>query len=143
MTVSREIRQRAITLLEQLPGESLIKAVEFLEILSHHSLQLSEVSKTPNSEAGLLRIIQRRLSAQEQNRLSYLRQQSWLNIAENELSAMTRQCLDRRIPDIETLEQETTAWYIQRNHSQKSVDWQFTTADARIRLKRLYPQIEI
>ena len=67
---------------------------------------------------------------------------SWLNIAENELSAMTRQCLDRRIPDIETLEQETTAWYIQRNHSQKSVDWQFTTADARIRLKRLYPQIE-
>ena len=67
---------------------------------------------------------------------------SWLNIAENELSAMTRQCLDRRIPDIETLEQETTAWYIQRNHSQKSVDWQFKTADARIRLKRLYPQIE-
>ena len=67
---------------------------------------------------------------------------SWLNIAENELSAMTRQCLDRRIPDLETWKQETTAWYIQRNHSQKSVDWQFTTADARIRLKRLYPQIE-
>ena len=55
---------------------------------------------------------------------------------------MTRQCLERRIPDRETLEQETTAWYIQRNHSQKSVDWQFTTSDARIRLKRLYPQIE-
>jgi len=67
---------------------------------------------------------------------------SWLNIAENELSAMTRQCLARRIPDRETLEQETTAWYTQRNHSQKSVDWQFTTAEARIRLKRLYPQIE-
>lgn len=67
---------------------------------------------------------------------------SWLNIAENELSAMTRQCLESRIPERETLEQQTTAWYIQRNHSQKSVDWQFTTADARIRLKRLYPQIE-
>ena len=67
---------------------------------------------------------------------------SWLNIAENELSAMTRQCLDRRIRDRETLEQETTAWYTQRNHSQKSVNWQFTTTDARIRLKRLYPQIE-
>lgn len=67
---------------------------------------------------------------------------SWLNIAENELSALTRQCLDRRIPDRETLEQETTAWYHQRNQLQKSVDWQFTTADARIRLKRLYPQIE-
>lgn len=66
---------------------------------------------------------------------------SWLNIAENELSALTRQCLDRRIPDRETLEQETTAWYHQRNQSQKAVDWQFTTADARIRLKRLYPQI--
>jgi hypothetical protein len=67
---------------------------------------------------------------------------SWLNIAENELSALTRQCLDRRIPDRETLEQETTAWYHDRNQSQKSVDWQFTTADARIRLKRLYPQIK-
>jgi hypothetical protein len=62
---------------------------------------------------------------------------SWLNIAENELSALTRQCLDRRIP-----ERETTAWFQKRNQLQKSVDWQFTTADARIRLKRLYPQIE-
>lgn len=67
---------------------------------------------------------------------------SWLNIAENELSALTRQCLDRRIPDQATLERETMAWYTQRNQSRKSVDWQFTTADARIRLKRLYPQIE-
>lgn len=67
---------------------------------------------------------------------------SWLNIAENELSALTRQCLDRRIPDRETLERETTAWYTQRNQFQKSVDWQFTTDDARIRLKRLYPQLE-
>lgn len=68
---------------------------------------------------------------------------SWLNIAENELSALTRQCLDRRVPDRETLDRETRAWYTQRNQLQKSVDWQFTTADARIRLKRLYPQIEI
>ena len=67
---------------------------------------------------------------------------SWLNIAENELSVLTRQCLDRRIPDRETLEQETTAWYIERNLQKKSVDWQFTTEDARIRLKRLYPQIK-
>ncbi|MEB3267326.1 MAG: IS630 family transposase [Leptolyngbya sp.] len=67
---------------------------------------------------------------------------SWLNIAENELSALTRQCLARRIPERDTLERETTAWYTERNQSQTSVDWQFTTADARIRLKRLYPQIE-
>jgi DDE superfamily endonuclease len=67
---------------------------------------------------------------------------SWLNIAENELSAVTRQCLDRRIRDRETLERETRAWYMKRNQLQRSVDWQFTTADARVRLKRLYPKIE-
>lgn len=67
---------------------------------------------------------------------------SWLNIAEIELAALTKQCLDRRIPDIDTLEQEAQAWYSQRNASQKLVDWQFTTGEARIRLKRLYPQIQ-
>jgi hypothetical protein len=65
---------------------------------------------------------------------------SWLNIAECELSVLTWQCLDRRIPELSILEAETTAWYQKRNQSQKSVDWQFTTADARVRLKRLYPQ---
>lgn len=67
---------------------------------------------------------------------------SWLNIAEIELSALTIQCLDRRIPDIETLRNETTTWADRRNKQQKGVDWQFTTADARIKLKRLYPLIE-
>jgi hypothetical protein len=67
---------------------------------------------------------------------------SWLNIAENELSALTMQCLDRRIPDIETLRKETKAWEVKRNALQKGVDWQFTTPDARIRLKRLYPVIQ-
>ena len=65
---------------------------------------------------------------------------SWLNIAENELSVLTRQCLDRRIPDLDSLTRETQAWHAQRNASAKTVDWQFTTDDARIRLKRLYPQ---
>jgi hypothetical protein len=76
MTAPTEIRQRAMTLLEQLPGESLIKAVEFLESLSHEFLQLSETSKTPNSETALLQIIQRRLSPEEQHKLSYLREQN-------------------------------------------------------------------
>ncbi len=67
---------------------------------------------------------------------------SWLNVAEIELSVFTRQCLDRRIPDTETLRQEAQAWYQERNDHQKGVDWQFTTANARIRLKRLYPQIK-
>ncbi len=65
---------------------------------------------------------------------------SWLNIAEIELSLLTRQCLHRRIPDIKTLQQQARAWYEKRNVKQKSVDWQFTCEDARIKLKRLYPQ---
>ena len=64
---------------------------------------------------------------------------SWLNMAETELSVLTRQCLDRRIPDRETLVSETTAWTHDRNVEQTPIDWRFTTADARIKLKRLYP----
>jgi len=65
---------------------------------------------------------------------------SWLNIAEIELSVLTKQCLDRRIPDMETLQAETKTWAQDRNARQKGVNWQFTTQDARITLKRLYPQ---
>ena len=68
---------------------------------------------------------------------------SWLNVAEIELSVFTQQCLDRRIPDIHTLREEANAWYRERNAGQKSVDWQFTTEKARIKLKRLYPQIQM
>ncbi len=67
---------------------------------------------------------------------------SWLNIAEIELSAMTRQCLNRRIPDRTTLTSEVATWEQERNGRQKGVDWRFTTKDARIKLKRLYPNIE-
>jgi hypothetical protein len=67
---------------------------------------------------------------------------SWLDIAELELSALAIQCLGgRRIPDINTLNAELAAWYTQRNIKQKGVDWQFTSDDARVRLKRLYPEI--
>jgi DDE superfamily endonuclease len=66
---------------------------------------------------------------------------SWLTIAEIELSVLTKQCLDRRIPDIETLRGEVTAWHHRRNALGGRVDWRFTTADARIKLKRLYPSI--
>jgi hypothetical protein len=67
---------------------------------------------------------------------------SWLNIAEIELSALTIQCLDRRLPDLETLINETTQWEKRRNSSPKGVDWQFSTHDARVKLKRLYPQMQ-
>jgi hypothetical protein len=67
---------------------------------------------------------------------------SWLDIAEIELSALAAQCLGaRRIGDIQTLNGELSAWHSQRNRKQKSVDWQFTTTDARTKLKRFYPEI--
>ena len=67
---------------------------------------------------------------------------SWLNIAEIELSALSRQCLDRRIPDTAPLQAEVTAWADRRNALGGAVDWRFTAADARIKLKRLYPTIQ-
>ena len=67
---------------------------------------------------------------------------SWLNIAENELSAMTRQCVkDRRFATIETLRAETTAWQKHSNAKQRGVDWQFKVGDARVKLKSVYPKI--
>jgi len=68
---------------------------------------------------------------------------SWLNIAEIELGVLSRQCLDRRMDRIETVQADCSAWDQQRNGQQKGVDWRFTTADARIKLKRLYPQIQL
>lgn len=65
---------------------------------------------------------------------------SWLDIAEIELNVMTRQCLDRRIEDIEQLRQELSQWEIRRNAECRTIDWQFTTEDARIKLKSLYPK---
>lgn len=65
---------------------------------------------------------------------------SWLNMAEIELSALVRQCLDRRIPDIQTLSQEVEAWQKQRNDEVVKVIWQFTTTDACTKLKHLYPK---
>ena len=67
---------------------------------------------------------------------------SWLNMAEIELSALVRQCLDRRIPDKETMIHEVKTWQVQRNSEVVKVHWQFTTADARVKLKSLYPKIE-
>ncbi len=67
---------------------------------------------------------------------------SWLNMAEIELSVLSGQCLDQRIPDLPCLEHEVVAWEADRNAAQATVNWRFTTAEARIKLKRLYPSIE-
>jgi len=66
---------------------------------------------------------------------------SWLNMAEIELSVLARQCLDRRIPDQETLAEEVGAWEVERNAAESSIEWRFTSVDARIKLKHLYPEI--
>ena len=66
---------------------------------------------------------------------------SWLNMAEIELSVLSRQCINRRIPDEQTLSREVNAWARERNSNVVKVDWRFSTADARIKLKRLYPKI--
>jgi len=66
---------------------------------------------------------------------------SWLNIAECEFSVLSRQCTNRRISDEEALEAAVRAWQTERNASTATVDWQFTTEDARIKLKHLYPKL--
>ena len=68
---------------------------------------------------------------------------SWLNMAECELSVLSRQCLNRRIPDSDTLTAEAGAWQTQRNAATITVDWHFTANDARITLKRLYPVLKV
>lgn len=67
---------------------------------------------------------------------------SWLNMAEIELSILSRQCLDRRIPDQEYLKREIRAWQERRNACAKPMDWRFTTEDARVKLKKLYPTLK-
>ena len=68
---------------------------------------------------------------------------SWLNMAEIEIGAMVRQCLDRRIPDRDAMRREVSAWQERRNRESVRVDWRFTTADARVKLKSLYPSIQM
>jgi hypothetical protein len=66
---------------------------------------------------------------------------SWLDMAESELGVLSCQCLDRRIPDQAVLKEEVEAWQAARNRTHAKADWQFTTADARVKLKRLYPAL--
>ena len=66
---------------------------------------------------------------------------SWLDMAESELSFLSGQCLDRRIPDKQNLIEEVAAWEARRNKHHAKADWQFTTAEARVKLKRLYPTL--
>jgi DDE superfamily endonuclease len=68
---------------------------------------------------------------------------SWLNMVEIEISVLVRQCLKRRLPDVETLGRAAEAWCGERNRLGASVDWRFRTEDARIRLRSLYPSVKV
>ena len=68
---------------------------------------------------------------------------SWLNMAETELSVLSRQCLDRRIDDRNLMAREIAVWQTDRNAAEARINWQFKTADARIKLKRLYPSFDV
>ena len=66
---------------------------------------------------------------------------SWLNMAEIELSTLNGQCLDRRIPDLETLRSHIATWENDGNNRQAEIQWRFSTTDARVKLKHLYPKL--
>ena len=68
---------------------------------------------------------------------------SWLNMAECEFSVLSRQCLNRRIPDLNTVGEEVAAWTAHRNDKRQPVQWRFTTEDARIKLRSLYPKLSV
>ena len=68
---------------------------------------------------------------------------SWLNMAECEFSVLSRQCLNRRVPDIDTVSKEVAAWTANRNDNRKPAQWRFTTKDARIKLRSLYPKLSV
>jgi hypothetical protein len=68
---------------------------------------------------------------------------SWLNMAETELSVLARQCLDRRLESKALVAQQVATWEKERNQACTSIDWRFTTQDARVKLKRLYPSYQV
>ena len=117
---------------EQYPDA--VKVVLVMDNLNTHSISSLYEAFSP----------QKALSLAKRLEIHYTpKHGSWLNIAEIELSALARQCLgSRRINNLPELNHELASWYVDRNLSQKGVDWQFTTEDARIKLKRLYPIIK-
>lgn len=124
-------------------------ASEIKELLDVHypdaeCVQLVMDNLNTHSEASLYEAFEPSEARRLLDRLEFIytpKHGSWLNIAEIELSGLARQCLDRRVPDKVFLQKEIAAWELSRNADKKPVDWQFTTADARIKLRRLYPKI--
>jgi transposase len=116
---------------EDFPGAE--KIVPVMDNLNTHSIA-SPYETFPAEEAGGLR---------DKPEIHYTpKHGSWLNMAEIELNVINNHGLSPRIPAIEQMREETAAWNRRRNKEACKIDWRFTTADARIKLKRLYPQFE-
>jgi hypothetical protein len=139
---------RHITVTEQRTAVDLAKEVrDLLEVRYPHAEKVVLVMDNLNTHkpAALYEAFEPALARSLIERLEIHhtpKHGSWLNMAEIELSVLSRQCLDRRIPDADTLTREVAAWEQGRNTNPRPVNWRFATPDARIKLKRLYPSIQ-
>jgi len=122
----------------------LLKTVVDSEYVQAEKLIVIQDNLNTHSPASLYKAFEPQEAQRILSRLEFChtpKHGSWLNMAEIELSILSRQCLDRRMPDLETLKSEVEAWQDNRNHEETWIDWRFTTADARVKLHRLYPSI--
>ena len=142
------IGQRHVTVTEQRTAVDFARVVrDLLEVHDPHAEKVVLVIDNLNTHkpAALYQAFEPAVARSLIDRLEihYTPQHgSWLNMAEIELSILSRQCLDRRIPDLDTVTREVAAWEQARNANPRPVNWRFTTPDARIKLKRLYPSIQ-
>lgn len=140
--------RRHVTVTEQRTASDFAKAVrDLLEVRYPHAERVVLVMDNLNTHkpAALYQAFAPAVARSliERLEIHYTpKHGSWLNMAEIDLSVLSRQCLDRRIPDADTLTQAIAAWEQARNTNARPVNWRFTTSDARIKLKRLYPSIQ-
>jgi len=144
---------------EPLAGKRIVKVTErktkrdwafFLEDISHHYKKAERITLVMDNlnthvSGSLYETFQPEKAKRLWDRFEFVytpKHGSWLNMAEIELSVLTRQCLNRRIDDVEPVKREVLAWQKFRNNKDSKVNWQFTTEDARIKLHRLYPTLE-
>ena len=148
MTSEPLVGQRAITVTAQRTAVDFAQVVrDLLEVRYPHAEKVVLVMDNLNTHkpAALYHAFEPAVARALINRLEIHhtpKHGSWLNMAEIELSVLSRQCLDRRIAHLDTLTQEVAAWEQARNANTQAVNWRFTTPDARIKLKRLYPSIQ-
>ena len=148
LTCEPLVRQRHVAVTEQRTAVDFAREVRnLLEVRYPHAEKVVLVMDNLNTHkpAALYEAFEPTLARSLVERLEIHhtpKHGSGLNMAEIELSVLSRQCLDRRIPDAATLTHEVAAWKQARNADPRPVNWRFTTPDARIKLKRLYPSIQ-